>query len=226
MPARQTGTRSRRHAPESAAAGNRRGYAYKNDPCGRVGPGGGVALSAEPSMDAARRCAQVKDSLERLVCYDRALAGTASSSSSVPVAPAPVVRAAPAAAPEVAPAPREFGDDTVKRTEKERASARGPTSLTAAVSELKEYRLNTFMLRLDNGQIWQQMDMDRLFEVKVHHPDREGASWAATAWPAPAMAMAAASGCASPAFAEGRSGHIRIRYRDTRPVASSPAKTA
>ncbi|MET0279843.1 MAG: hypothetical protein ABW278_01790 [Steroidobacteraceae bacterium] len=134
--------------------------------------GSSLAASAEPSVDAVRRCAQVKDSLERLVCYDRAAAGSAGAeaapaASPVAPAPAPLVRATPAPAPQAAPVQREFGDETVKRSEKERASTSGPSSLTAVVSELKEYRRNVYMLTLDNGQVWQQMDMDSLFQVKA-----------------------------------------------------------
>jgi hypothetical protein len=135
----------------------------------------GVALAAQPAGDALQRCAQLKDSLERLVCYDRAAAaGTASPASPSPAtpaapsmapAPAPPVQAAPAAA-ATPPASREFGDETVKRTEKERVANSGATSLTALVSGLKEYRRNVYMLTLDNGQVWQQMDMDSLFVVK------------------------------------------------------------
>jgi hypothetical protein len=138
---------------------------------------GGVVVAAQPSGDALQRCAQVKDSLERLVCYDRAAAaGTsapaAPATPAAPVAPpvvtppAPVVQAVPSA-PVAAPAAREFGDETVKRTEKERVANSGPTSLTAQVAGMKEYRRNVYVLTLDNGQVWQQMDMDSLFTVKV-----------------------------------------------------------
>lgn len=135
---------------------------------------GGVVVAAQPSGDALQRCAQVKDSLERLVCYDRAAAAGTSAPAApaampaTPVAP-PVVTppaAAVPAAPVTAPA-REFGDETVKRTEKERVANSGPTSLTALVAGMKEYRRNVYVLTLDNGQVWQQMDMDSLFTVKV-----------------------------------------------------------
>lgn len=139
---------------------------------------GGVVVAAQPSGEALQRCAQVKDSLERLVCYDRAAAaGAAMPAAPVPpsmapsaASPAPAVQVASPAVPApvvAAPAVREFGDETVKRTEKERVATSGPTSLTALVAEMKEYRRNVYLLTLDNGQIWQQMDMDSLFTVKV-----------------------------------------------------------
>lgn len=141
--------------------------------------GSGAAVAADATLDAARRCTQVKDSLERLVCFDRAFAGSdgATSSASVaalqsappvlPRAPAPAapVAAAGVTAPAAAPA---FGDDQVKRTTRDREVAEGPKTLTARVSALKEMpRASVFRLTLDNDQVWQQMDMDSHFSVDV-----------------------------------------------------------
>ncbi len=135
----------------------------------------GTALAADPTLDVAKRCVQVKDSLERLVCFDRAFAGV----SAAPAAPAaPAARAVPAPAPAavapaavappaVAAAPREMGDEQIKRSTKEREKEAGPTSLTANVSALKETRRDVFRISLDNGQVWQQMDMETLFHIEV-----------------------------------------------------------
>jgi len=125
----------------------------------------GSAMAADASLETARRCVQVKDSLERLVCFDRAFAG-------MPTAPAASSPAAPAAAP-VAPAPvaaiapPALGDDSVKRSVKAREAEAGPTSLTAVITELKETRPNVVRMTLDNGNVWQQMDLESLFYVKV-----------------------------------------------------------
>jgi hypothetical protein len=134
---------------------------------------GGVVVAAEPALDAARRCTQVKDSLERLVCYDRALAlPEAPVAAAAPMAPAPrvVMPAAAAAAPVVTAAPAgpvALGDELVKRTDKEREAEGAPRSLTAQVTALRETRPSVFRLTLDNGQTWQQMDMVSLFNVAV-----------------------------------------------------------
>lgn len=144
---------------------------------------GGVVLAAQPTVEAGLRCAQMKDSLERLVCYDQVFSGAASAprSATAPVAPAvtpapaampsPAPVAAPvAAAPAATPAPAaadDFGSDQVRRTEKQRQAEAGPSSLSAQVAGLKEYRQRLYLLTLDNGQVWQQMDMDSLFQVAV-----------------------------------------------------------
>lgn len=144
---------------------------------GMLAVAGGVVVAAEPSVEAGVRCAQVKDSLERLVCYDRVFSGAqvpVAAPAPRAVAPAPAAPVAAPAAPVAAPAavastpppaPREFGDDQVKRSEKQRQAESGPTSLTAQVSGLREYRPRTYLITLDNGQIWRQMDMDSLFQV-------------------------------------------------------------
>jgi hypothetical protein len=125
----------------------------------------GVTLAADATLDAVRRCAQVADSLQRLVCFDRAIA---------PAATAPVA-AAPAAAPAAAtplpanqatpPAPA-LGDESVRRKVRARAES-APTRLTAAVSAMKELRPGVFRLTLDNGQVWEQAEAESLFSVKV-----------------------------------------------------------
>ncbi len=142
-----------------------------------------VMFAADPQLDAARQCTQLKDSLQRLVCYDKALmeAAPASSTAPVAVAPAPAVRAAPAPAPAPARAPSPaaspapavaaaapaLGDESLKRSQKERKESDGPTSLEAKVTAAREVRQATYRVTLDNGQVWQQMDMSTLFQVGV-----------------------------------------------------------
>jgi hypothetical protein len=127
----------------------------------------GTALAADTSLDTARRCVLVKDSLERLVCFDRAFASMPAAGPAVVAAPAaPTMASAPAVAVMPAAVPA-LGDEGIKRRAKEREVEAGPTSLTAVISELKETRPNVFRLTLDNGQVWQQMDLESLFYVKV-----------------------------------------------------------
>lgn len=140
-----------------------------------------AAQAADSTLDAGRRCAQVKDSLERLVCFDRVFAADAASRSApaAPPAPppvaatppsaprqaAPVPAPAPAVVPTPSPAPRGFGEEQIKRTEKERQLEEPPRSVTARVASLVEYRKGLVRMTLDNGQVWEQMDMDGLFRV-------------------------------------------------------------
>jgi hypothetical protein len=121
------------------------------------------ALSADGSLQQARACAAIQDSLQRLVCYDRVFAP---SSAPAAAAPAPAPDAAPAAPPP-ADSRGSFGADQLKRTEAERKATSELRTLTAAVSQVRETRPGVFRVTLESGQVWQQMDMDSTFEVAV-----------------------------------------------------------
>jgi hypothetical protein len=137
-----------------------------------------VLLAADAQSEAGRQCAQIRDSLQRLVCYDRvfqagdaAPATAATPRTSAPAAsatpPATMRPAAPAVA--VAPAAPALGDENVRRTakEKEATKAAEPSSLEAKVTALRETRPEIFRVTLDNGQVWQQMDMSSLFHLET-----------------------------------------------------------
>jgi hypothetical protein len=127
----------------------------------------GPALAAEDAVQRAQRCAGISDSLERLVCYDglfRTGQGTSAPAPTMPAAP-PVVPAGvtPPAAP--ATANSDFGADQLRRSARE--DEEEARTMTGTVTELRETRRNVFRITLENGQIWQQMDMDSLFHVEV-----------------------------------------------------------
>jgi len=146
--------------------------------------GSGAAMAADDTLEQARRCASQTDSLQRLVCYDRLFgAGAQAPVALPPVAAPPAARAstpspaaatppaavqpspAPATATAVAPA-QDFGADQLRRTPSETAKDETPRTLTATVSALRETRTSVFRVTLDNGQVWQQMDMDSLFHLQ------------------------------------------------------------
>jgi hypothetical protein len=123
----------------------------------------GAALGAEDMAQRAQRCVSVADSLERLVCYDR-IFGNGQTATAAP--PAVAARPPPAAeAPRTTTATPEFGADQLRRSSGDDEAA--PSKLTATVQELRETRPNVFRITLENGQVWQQMDMDSLFHVQV-----------------------------------------------------------
>jgi hypothetical protein len=68
-------------------------------------------------------------------------------------------------APAAKPA-EEFGADQMRRTPSE-IKDETPRTLTATVSALRETRTSVFRITLDNGQVWQQMDMDSLFHLQT-----------------------------------------------------------
>jgi hypothetical protein len=123
----------------------------------------GGASAADATLEAARRCVQLTDSLQRLVCFDRAFAAApAQEQVATPVAP---MAAAPAIAPVAVVAP-SLGDENLKRARDPAAQAE-PKSLTAKVAALRETRKDVFRITLDNGQVWQQMDLESMFYLKV-----------------------------------------------------------
>jgi len=139
-----------------------------------------LVLAADPQLDAARQCTALTDSLQRLVCYDKALAyGSPSVAAPAPAAaqaqrparaatqPPPAAPAAAAAAPAVAAAAPALGDEAVKRSRKDEAVSTEPTNLEARVTAARETRKDTYRVSLENGQVWQQMDMSSLFHVAV-----------------------------------------------------------
>ena len=154
-----------------------------------------VALfAADAQVESARQCAKQKDSLQRLVCYDNifqavaaapvapvttlppASAAPAATAAAVakptaavpamaaPAAAAPAV-AASAAAPAAVAAPA-LGDESLKKVQKEKATA-APSHLEARVTALRQMRPELFRLTLDNGQVWQQQDVSTMFHVEV-----------------------------------------------------------
>ena len=124
----------------------------------------------------APRCSDLFDDAQRLACYDAAFgkpsrtpAGGSTSAPSVtaPAArsavtaspsassPAPVVRAAPVApvavpAPAAAPAP-----------------AAQPLVGTSAVTQVARTANGRFVVTLDNGQVWAQLERDPAAEVQT-----------------------------------------------------------
>jgi hypothetical protein len=145
-----------------------------------------TALAAEDAAQRGQRCASIADSLERLVCYDGVFRpGGATARAAAPAvtpspAPAPAPQAAapvPAAPAAAAPAPAAgdagpqesvagFGAETIRRSSREKDNE-APRAVVAEVKEVRETRPNVYRMVLDNGQVWQQMDMDSRFDVKA-----------------------------------------------------------
>jgi hypothetical protein len=127
------------------------------------------ASSSNPLAAQLKRCASLIDAGARLACYD-ALAGVAapskaaaqaapssSASGSAGAIPTPSAAAAPVAAP-VAPAAPNFTDFGVRNgpLQAERDPVREKTML-AVVSAVSFRARGELVVRLDNGQVWRQI---------------------------------------------------------------------
>ncbi len=120
-----------------------------------------LVLSAAAPAEAAdglARCAAIDAPAARLACYD-SLAGRkptatppSAANAALTPAPAPAPSAVPVtSAPSTAPADANFGLAKVQRPA---AVPDEPTSIQARVESVRENRLGSVLVRLDNGQTW------------------------------------------------------------------------
>jgi hypothetical protein len=132
------------------------------------------AQSLPPSVVA---CTAEKDSLARLVCFDREVAKFTQSAAAVapkpatPAAPPPPAPAVAATRPPVAaPDPDKFGmsgEIARKRAEANQEPDPTPKELRAAVANISAKPYGELILALDNGQVWEQNESNNAFMIKV-----------------------------------------------------------
>ena len=132
------------------------------------------AQSLPPSVAA---CTSEKDSLARLVCFDREVAKYTQPAARVaptPSAPALAAPAAPAVAatppPSASPKHDDFGSNPIverKRDEGKPVEDRAPTEMRAVVSKLSTKPYGEYVLTLDNGQVWEQLEHSETFLIKA-----------------------------------------------------------
>jgi hypothetical protein len=139
--------------------------------------GSAILLIAPLLAGAAQapRCSDLYDDAQRLACYDAAF-GKPVRPGAAPVAPqAPAVGQSPAQAPvqssvqsatraPVAPVP---GARIAPPVPEPLPAEKAPSSLTASISSLRRLSDERFVVTLDNGQVWEQLERDRAAEVKV-----------------------------------------------------------
>jgi hypothetical protein len=136
-----------------------------------------VSDTLPPGM---RACMGESDDARRLACFDRETARlTASSAASAPAAPVAnpaAAAAAPASTAPPAPAAPALSDEerfgyrgNVARAEvdKRKAQEGKIDQVTAKVVEVSAQPLGQFVVKLDNGQVWQQKMAERSVRVKV-----------------------------------------------------------
>jgi hypothetical protein len=103
-------------------------------------------------------CAEVKDAAQRAACYDREVAITRGAART-PAASTPPARAA--VAPPAASA--DFGSESLVR--KPQPADQAPV-LEARIAELTEQLPGTYIITLDNGQVWRQPEARAAFVLK------------------------------------------------------------
>jgi hypothetical protein len=98
-----------------------------------------VSAWADPAPQTLHACAAMKDSAERLACFDRAMVETPP--------------AAQTQQPTVAPA--QFGEENLPRNSRP-LKAEDPTSLLSSIKALRALGPETYAISLSNGQVWRQ----------------------------------------------------------------------
>jgi|SRR5215469_571899 len=141
------------------------------------------ALAAEPPpvatqdvLEAMSRCAAITDNSQRLSCYD-ALAPHVKDALAAPPEALPGNRAPTTeeqrswfgfdlsglfgASPSQQTTPAQFGSDRLPSThEKEQTAAEEVDSITAGVTDVAFTPFGKFIVFLDNGQVWRQIEGD------------------------------------------------------------------
>ncbi|MGH6877879.1 MAG: hypothetical protein ACREHV_10950 [Rhizomicrobium sp.] len=135
-----------------------------------------AAPRAQDLLDALGRCAAVTDDHARLACYD-AVAPRVKDALAVPPAELPGNRAPTVdeqrswfgfdlanlfgAAPAQQTTSAQFGSDRLPETHaKQETAAAAVDSITAGVTEVAYTPFGRFIVFLDNGQVWRQIEGD------------------------------------------------------------------
>ena len=118
--------------------------------------------AAEPAPTGFESCGQVTDDKERLACFDHELA---LQKSRKPTAPPVVIRATP-------PAPELTPEQAMGLTPAKILQIQGGTSatklnkLTVKIEGVSTNSSGREVFRLDNGQVWSQVEPDSNFKVQ------------------------------------------------------------
>jgi hypothetical protein len=135
-----------------------------------------AAPPVQDLLEAMGRCAAIGDDHARLACYD-AVAPRVKDALATPPAALPGNRAPTTeeqrswfgfdlgslfgAGPSQQTTPQQFGSDRLPETHaKEETAAAAVDSITAGVAEVAYTPFDKFIVFLDNGQVWRQIEGD------------------------------------------------------------------
>ena len=92
---------------------------------------------ADPAPQTLHACAAIKDSAERLACFDRAMVET------------------PPRAPAAASSPEQFGEENRPRALRP-LRAEEDTTLLSSIKAMRAVGPEAYAISLSNGQVWRQ----------------------------------------------------------------------
>lgn len=122
---------------------------------------GGVPAFAQKLPSSLLECRDIDDDSDRLECFDDAMAEIDETLLSGSAAPEESADQLAAAGPALS-AEERFGRDDLpetkeKRREKEEKELK---SLTAKIAEIAQNRRGKYVIILENGQVWRQLNAD------------------------------------------------------------------
>jgi hypothetical protein len=144
----------------------------KNIPGRFVGAVAILAVASQVHAQQAPRCSDLFDDAQRLACYDAAFGKPsrtpAGGSTAAPSASAPVTRSAATALPSApASSPAPAAPVAVPAPAAAPALAAQPLVGTSAVTQVARTANGRFVVTLDNGQVWGQLERDPTAEVQI-----------------------------------------------------------
>ncbi|HJW40778.1 MAG TPA: hypothetical protein VJ476_06055 [Rhizomicrobium sp.] len=141
-------------------------------------------------VDGMAKCATVNDGVARLACYDaltpQVKAAQGEAPAAAPAAPPPIADNRPWYDPDrifgVSPRdqtkPEQFGGENLASPPPapgQVAAAEPPPSLDSITATVADYSFNPydkFLVVLDNGQIWQQLESDSGIKAPFHKGEK------------------------------------------------------
>jgi hypothetical protein len=125
-----------------------------------------LAVAPHVHAQQAPRCSDLYDDAQRLACYDAAFGKPTRSAAAVAAPRAPTAPAAPATVPAPTPAPavRTAPAPVAPATP---AAEKLPKNVSAAISEVGRRADGRFVVTLDNGQVWSQLERDMAAQVAI-----------------------------------------------------------
>lgn len=125
--------------------------------------GAAAGAAAQDLNSRLIECRSIADGAERLDCFDAAVAGLEAStpSDSRAAAAGDAKQTELAAAPTLSPEER-FGQEDLPKTKEEiqKEKKEKPDSLTASVVDIAKNRRDKYVVILENGQVWRQLNAD------------------------------------------------------------------
>lgn len=131
-----------------------------------------IGVANADDLSAIKACAQIEDSLKRLVCYDQAAArlshkkniekGEATVTPKVISEQESIKKTPPNPIVESVDRKEQFGIEHVQNQQKSKEKATEEKDVTYIVDSLEKSIRKRWLITFENGQVWKQSDTEYL----------------------------------------------------------------